>query len=733
MFIAFSLGTGLLSAQLPVARDTITVIEQSRTLKMPWAGGINSANVSNADLNFDGKQDLVFFDKVNLYGYGTFRCFIADGGTGTVSYRSDPGLGYFFPKLSNWVVMRDYDGDGRADIFCSTVGGIKVFRNESSLAAGMKFVLAKELLESNYYPDVPNTIPSNLYAGVAGAPGIADVDGDEDLDVLTFTPLGVYLELHRNMSRELYGHSDSLVFEREDPCWGNLSENGCAVDFEACTSKLSSPRNDLHAGSCIACLDSDGDADMDLIMGDIGCSFVHYVHNAGTAQAAHFNDTTKLYPNYPNKNSNNSYIMINHFPCAYPVDVDHDGRTDLVATPNVTGAENAASVWLYRNSSTTATVDLQLDRKNFLQDEMIEVGQGSFPLLIDENGDGLKDLLVGSTGMYTAGKLTSALTLYRNTGSASQPVFSLVTRDYGSLVSSSLNGAMPSAGDIDGDGDTDICIGTQGGQIHWLENTAGAGQPIVTAPLRINPFQFTTQSAAAAPQLFDLDGDGKTDLLIGMKNGRVAFYRNTTSGSLVTFSLVTSQLGGIDVKADPAMYGLDAYAVPCFYREGNSTFALVGSVTGEIKHYSVPSATADFQLLNAAVNGLREGSQSTVWYEDINADGKRDLFVGSAAGGLSFFSSASPFVGIAEVPVTNALICHPNPASTLLYLRVADGGTFEEISVTDITGRVVLSLSANPGNTLDISQLPSGVYFIQCRTLSGFGVSRASARFVKNE
>ena len=78
----FTLLTKITVAQLLVARDTITVIENNYVLKMPWANGINSSNVSNMDLNYDGKKDIVVFDKVKQFAVGRFRCFINVGNVG---------------------------------------------------------------------------------------------------------------------------------------------------------------------------------------------------------------------------------------------------------------------------------------------------------------------------------------------------------------------------------------------------------------------------------------------------------------------------------------------------------------------------------------------------------------------------------------------------------------------------------------------------------------------------
>ena len=51
--------------------QSIPVEVNGKSLLMPWAGGVNSAQINTMDLNGDGKQDLVVFDrtanKLNTY------------------------------------------------------------------------------------------------------------------------------------------------------------------------------------------------------------------------------------------------------------------------------------------------------------------------------------------------------------------------------------------------------------------------------------------------------------------------------------------------------------------------------------------------------------------------------------------------------------------------------------------------------------------------------------------
>src|SRR5690606_28155370 len=105
--------------QLGVARDTISVIENGYVLKLPWTNGLNFSNVSNIDLNGDGKKDLVFFDRVNQFGTGRFRCFVHTGNAGELQYKPDLDLSYVFPQAANWATLLDFNCDGKEDLFCS--------------------------------------------------------------------------------------------------------------------------------------------------------------------------------------------------------------------------------------------------------------------------------------------------------------------------------------------------------------------------------------------------------------------------------------------------------------------------------------------------------------------------------------------------------------------------------------------------------------------------------------
>lgn len=706
-------------AQLPIGRDTLTVIENGNSYSLAWAGGINSSNVSNIDLNFDGIKDIVVFDKGNQFGTGKFRCFIKTGNAGQATYSLNPEVSANFPPLKDWAILLDYNNDNKEDIFCSTSAGIMVYKNVSA-SNTLSFQLEKSLLYSNYNPGGAQQL-SNLYASSVGVPAIADVDNDGDLDVLSFASGGFMIEFHKNMSKELYGNSDTLSkFDAVDLCWGKVSETNCTVTFSQCPvmkyfygETITVNKKSRHAGSCLTCIDIDSDNDKDLIMGDISCNVMQLVKNTGTSTLAVITDSTKLFPSAPQQ------IKMNSFPCVYLADIDGDSKKDMLATPNAFGSENFNSVWYYQNVSTTNTLSFNLIKKNQFQDEMIDVGQNSFPILFDYNADGKKDLLIGNFNYYNPTFNQSKLTLFQNIGTLAQPAFSLITRDYASLSTFSFNCVMPSAGDIDNDGDVDLIVGTSNGVIHWLKNTAGAGNVCNFSQVAVNAFSFTTLSAIASPNLFDVNNDGKLDIIIGTKNGRIAYYQNIGTPTSPSFTLVTNTFGNVNVQGAITEFGTDGFASPFIYKDGSVTKLLVGNVAGRVFEYLLPNsytANATFTLINNNVNSIFEGGQSTLCYEDINNDNIRDLFVGNCSGGLAYYSSKAPNVSVKENSNLEKLDVNlfPNPVKNNFTIDVKNYGNVElKIIIHNALGEQISNEKIINGLTkISMTNYQDGIYFV---------------------
>ncbi|MDX5321096.1 MAG: VCBS repeat-containing protein, partial [Bacteroidota bacterium] len=102
--------------------------EQNDTILEPFIGGFVAPQFSEIDLNNDGVKDLFVFDRSG----NKVLTFINEGKAGQVSYVHAPKYEFAFPALRNWVLLRDYNCDGKEDIFSGSIQhGVTVYKNVS--------------------------------------------------------------------------------------------------------------------------------------------------------------------------------------------------------------------------------------------------------------------------------------------------------------------------------------------------------------------------------------------------------------------------------------------------------------------------------------------------------------------------------------------------------------------------------------------------------------------------
>ena len=141
------------NGQLNFNRNSaITVLNANGdTLKNAWAGGFNSVQFSEIDLDLDGTKDLFVFDRTG----NRISTFINTGVTNQISYQHDPQYVQNFPVgLHDWVLLRDFNCDGKEDIFTFSNGGMKVYRNTSTTV--LSFTLETNQVVSDNQPDSVN-------------------------------------------------------------------------------------------------------------------------------------------------------------------------------------------------------------------------------------------------------------------------------------------------------------------------------------------------------------------------------------------------------------------------------------------------------------------------------------------------------------------------------------------------------------------------------------------------
>lgn len=729
--------------------QSVVVLNQySDTLLFPWIGGLNAVHIHEIDLNLDGINDIIIFDKTG----NRLLPFINQNIQGTFSYIFAPEYKrYFPPDLRSWIITYDYNHDGRKDLFTYYPGGIRLFKNISDTI--LKFELISNMLTSLQFNNF-----INIYVTDDDYPAITDIDGDGDVDILVFYILGNYVELHQNMGVELFNNPDTLIFHRTNRCWGNFLESdnsneltlNIVCPFQTKSYEPYSPEHTLHVGSTMFIHDVNNDNLPDLILGDTDYPNLILLINGGTLDSAHMVSQDILFP------SNTLPVHLFSMPVVSFVDLNNDGINEVlvsVFSSSLELNESKKSLWLYNNHGTNQDWNLEFVMDNFLQSESIDVGSGAYPVLVDYDGDGLVDLMVANFGnrdssWYENGFLyssfTSTISLYRNVGTQTTPVFQLITEDFANLSSLGLRAIYPAFADLDGDGDLDMVIGHRGGTLYYFENTAGVGQPmsfqlISTNWLNINVGQFS------APVFFDLTENGLPDLVVGNRNGTLYFYENTGTTLQPQYVLRTTNFGNVNT-AD-LTFSYFGHSTPSFFKYQNEIYLLTGSNRGWLLLFKniAGNLTGTFELVDTIFTvgpqfqkeRILEGWRTAACLYDLNNDGYPEMIVGNYSGGLSFFRGTEPppdFVAVHQPPVSIKPSLFPNPARDFITIEFPSFPHKVLISIYHINGLLYKQeiVYQKKQHTLYIENLPSGVYIVKCTVwLTDYKIQTITSRFLK--
>ena len=684
---------------------TVPVMVEGHSLSHAWAGGINSVHFSEIDLDMDGTPDLLGFEK---HGNRLLPFLRTNNG-----YLYAPQYARSFPDLHDWVLLYDYNHDGKADIFTYGLASIRVFENISGDT--LRFRPVTDALQAYYYNGY-----TNIYASPDDYLVVDDIDGDSHLDILNFWVLGRYVHHLRNYANA----GEEFDFRLENECWGHFEEaadNNVITLFSDCDNKSGDDDRTRHTGSSMLLHDFSGNGLPDLLVGDVDSPYNILLYNNGTLSDAQMTAQDTAFPvNMP--------IELYSMPAASFVHLPGHEEPSLVVSPSdpsLTKSQDLNSVWVYDYD--TQLQQYTLAQTDFLQGEMVDVGSGAHPVLFDFDGDGLLDLFIGNYGQFDSAKtvngwltsyFSSSVAYYRNTGTATQPVFTLQTRDFGNLKQLGFNALHPTFGDFDGDGLADMLCGQQDGTLLLVPHQrllTGAGG-ITTNYAQVDVGEFST------PQFFDLDGDGRKDLVIGNRRGLLAYYRNVGT-NIPQFQNVTDTLGGVDMRDFTQSYF--GYSVPCLYRDAQyGTVLFCSGELGQVSYYKQIDGNLDGQFEKAednlaeTVNGdakeFREGRRAAAAVADLTGDGKPELILGNYAGGAALFRGSIP-------PAHNAVTTHeraplrvyPNPAKNVLHIE--GDKPLKTVSIYDSYGRIILIINNIEDNSavVIISELPVGVYVIR--------------------
>lgn len=305
-----------------------------------------------------------------------------------------------------------------------------------------------------------------------------DIDGDEDLDLYTDNLLLLNNQSSFTQSDVNYldtfggwwytfadidddGDKDYFVAKRtvNNSSIKHYENKGSpfSTSWEFITDEFGGFRSrGVDMSPSLADIDSDGDLDLFLSLGDSTTGTVTFLRNVGDRKTPLFiNETPFLF-------TTESGPPILKF-------ADIDGDEDL----DIFMGCMTNSIRFYDNVGGKYDPDWQLDSVDYVSD----CGDWAVPELFDVDNDGDYDMFVGNR--------SGTIRYYRNDdirlfdSILDNPVWQLVTTNYGSILNDKLEfepidtmyeGANPLFTDIDSDGDFDLFLGNQGG-LHFYRHT----------------------------------------------------------------------------------------------------------------------------------------------------------------------------------------------------------------------------------------------------------------------
>ena len=730
---------------------------------------MNFCQFSEIDLNLDGEKDIFIFDRSGKNG--------ARNGNKIIPMIYDQNINDYIFKpeyidnfpgnfaLNDWVLLVDYNQDGKEDIFTSMYNSIALFTNTSLDTLSFEFT---KILNSD-----AGFGPTNLYVSGVDLPAIADIDGDCDIDILSFNPEGTHVYFHQNKSVELYNSCNTIDLYRTENCWGQFQENFTDNNLtlfldENCQPPEVNPMR-IHAGSTLLALDLNPQQQLDnnpqntmeLLLGDISYSNIVMVLNQGTPEEALMVDQDTNFPSYT------SSVNLPLFPACFYLDVNKDGWKDLIVSPNgVNISENKYNCLYYKNITYETDesfwyengedmLQFQYTQNDFMVENMIDVGSNSKPILYDLDNDGLLDLIIGNKGYYDEANYNSKLKAYKNIGSSEYPIFELISNDFanisqiGDIVS--IESIHPTFGDLDQDLDQDLIIGDSNGKVYFIENIASDNTwPIYTN--QIIDLNIDVGSHAT-PQLIDLNRDGLLDLIIGEKSGinfgenfqdcddtfyeGINYFENIGTETIFDFNNQTPEfinldgfgfgngpntncytmksLGGVNLMHPDY---LTAFTTPHVFEYNGEYHMAVGAEDGKISLFNniENNIYGFYDLFSENILNNINCIRSTVAINDLNNDGLPDLIRGNASGGLELFIGTEFNLQTKEElrPVQQVSL-YPNPNSGNFTIKHNLKNELN-IQIFSITGKLinVFNMAEEEDNTtINLNNLKPGIYILK--------------------
>jgi len=525
-----------------------------------------------------------------------------------------------FPFIGGFNAPRpqfvDIDGDGDPDLFVQE-------ENKSSDRTGRLMFFVND--GSDGAPDYTWMTDNYQELDVGDWYQFIDFDSDGDYDLFAENGFA-RIRYFRNQ-----GSRTNAIFEEVVT---DLTDNTGNLIF-------------FDAGSLPSLGDIDCDGDFDLFIGRAAAGTISFYRNIGSVADGlpQFEFVTNQFQGISiigESSGQQISSATRHGSNALTIiDIDNDTDPDIFW-----GDLFEPSIVFLQNSGTCNDPDISITSRDFPIANPILSSGFNTPRFADIDNDGDKDLFVGVLGgAFSANEhLIENFYFYRNDGSATQADFLLRGKQFLSNLDVGKN-SMPTAADLDGDGDLDLLLGDEiapfnrnRANLTFFENTGTAAQPVLA--LVDDDFLSLNVGFCTAPVFADIDGDGDQDLFIGNLDGKLHFVEHLDGGQSVVFGPVQSNVRATIAGRD-SIIDVGNNCAPTFadIDSDGDLDLFMGEFSGTINFYENQGSRQSpaFVLVDDRWQGIDVGTYSAPHFTDIDDDGDVDLFLGKDKGGLQFY------------------------------------------------------------------------------------------------
>jgi hypothetical protein len=313
-------------------------------------------------------------------------------------------------------------------------------------------------------------------------------------------------------------------------------------------------------------------------------------------------------------------------------DWNQDGVTDLIVGEKTTAGQGQVRVYLNTGTDAAPVLGTPFYAQANGADLAVPGGGclGVFPGVVDWNGDGNQDLVLGLAN----GTVQVAL----NENTAAEPRFGMpqpvqvgepdakADIDVGDRTTLAVV-------DWNNDGRQDLILGALDGKVRVLLNVADSGPPDFRAIQLVQDgtADLADSSGRSSVAVVDLNGDGRKDLVLGNTDGQLRFFANVGTDAAPQFAgsqLLQAAGATIDLdgtpRSRPVVAAVNGDDVPDL---------LVGSLDGTVRLYVGAAGTAPAPATGPAggtyVHAFRvpAAGSATPWQcplhpLDVNHDGR---------------------------------------------------------------------------------------------------------------